>query len=133
MQSESSRPWQDPRSAVKGEPGDQRRKVIDVCGEYRLRQSDRDAHEVGIDHIGHPDASQDQADRVAVVERVNRNAAEEPRQASLTGTVSPYLCDHRMRRAERRLMTQGSGEKFLRRAVPPIERDQEPRVENQRS
>ncbi len=129
----SSRPWKDFRSAVNGEPGDQGREVIDVCGQYRLRQPDRDAHEVGIDDIGHPSASQDHADRVAVVERVNRDAAEEPRQASLPGTAAPYLCDHRMRRAERRLMTQGSGEKLLRRAVPPIERDQEPRVEDQRS
>ncbi len=88
---------------------------------------------MGIDDIGRPSASQDQADRVAVFERVNRDIAEEPREASLTGTVAPYLCDHRMRRVERRLMAQGSGEKLLRRAVPPIERDQEPRVEDQRS
>ena len=106
-------------------------EVRDIAGQDRLGQSQCNGDEMGIDDVGRPRPGENAAHGDTVVEWMDDHGVEESSEAGLPGPVAPHLSDDRMRRGERRAMTQRRCQKFLGSTFAAVDRDEEPSVKNQ--
>lgn len=86
--------------------------------------------EMTIDHIRRLREAQKPADLPTVIERVHRDCPEKRGQASLPGTIPPYLGHYRMGRMQPSNRASGGGEEGSCGFVAAVYRDQHPGIKD---
>lgn len=104
---------------------------MNIASEYRLRAPYGHHDKVGVDHVAGTRASEQTANFMSVIKSDHDDGLQKSGQACLSGAIAPHLGHHRMRRRQRRPVSQCCGQKLLGSAFASIDRDEEPGVKNQ--